>query len=481
MRREFFINIVFLITVNLLIKPFYIFGIDRTVQNVVGSETYGSYAFLLSYAYLFQIINDFGIQYYNNRNIAQYRHLLPKYLPNILVLKFILGSLYLLLGFAFAYFAWGDSFRVDWLLLLLFNQFMVSMIFYLRSNISGLGFYRIDSLFSILDKLLMIGICSVLLWGMNQQNFQIDWFIYAQTLSFGITALLTLVFVLAKAGRIRLKFNKAFIFLILKRSFPYAIAVFLMGLYTRIDQVMIGRMLTDGDYQNGVYYGAYRFLDAANMIGFLFAGLLLPMFARMLKDKEDFSQLLVFSFKTLFTGTVVVSVFSFFYQMEIMDLLYEEATPYWGTVLGWLMFSFIAGGTVYIFGTLLSANGSLKGLNYIALVGAIANIGLNLLLIPMYKAEGAALATLITQSMVALSQVILCKYIFDFKINVVLLLRMLVYVVFVVCVFYLTMNYLNVFWIWKLITGVLLSFSFAMLIRMLDVGAVKGFLAQKVR
>ena len=79
MNREFFINVLFLIFVNLLIKPFYIFGIDRTVQNTVAPGDYGIYFALFNFTFLFQIINDFGIQNFNNRNIAQYNQLLDKY------------------------------------------------------------------------------------------------------------------------------------------------------------------------------------------------------------------------------------------------------------------------------------------------------------------------------------------------------------------------------------------------------------------
>ena len=40
MNREFILNILLLVFINLLIKPFFIFGIDLTVQNRVG-EDYG--------------------------------------------------------------------------------------------------------------------------------------------------------------------------------------------------------------------------------------------------------------------------------------------------------------------------------------------------------------------------------------------------------------------------------------------------------
>ena len=38
MKRKFVINLALVLFLNLLVKPFWIFGIDRTVQNVVGAD-----------------------------------------------------------------------------------------------------------------------------------------------------------------------------------------------------------------------------------------------------------------------------------------------------------------------------------------------------------------------------------------------------------------------------------------------------------
>ena len=71
------------------------------------------------------------------------------------------------------------------------------------------------------------------------------------------------------------------------------------------------------------------------------------------------------------------------------------------------MLSFIAISTTYIFGTLLTAKGALKHLNILAFFGVIINIVLNFIMIPESGAEGAALASLITQALTALFQVII--------------------------------------------------------------------------
>ena len=91
MRKNFITNISFLLLLNLLIKPFWILGIDRGVQNALGPEVYGVYFALFNFSYVFQVILDFGINNYNNRLIARSPDKLGAQLFSTLVLKIGLG------------------------------------------------------------------------------------------------------------------------------------------------------------------------------------------------------------------------------------------------------------------------------------------------------------------------------------------------------------------------------------------------------
>ena len=164
MQKKFLSNLFFLILVNLLVKPFWILGIDRTVQNQVGAEVYGSYFALFNLSLILNIFLDLGITNYNNRHISQHSHLLGKYFTRIVALRLVLALGYsilcLIAGLAFGY----DATQMSLLALLSFNQFLLSFILFLRSNVAGLQLFRIDSMLSILDRLLLIVGCSFLLW-----------------------------------------------------------------------------------------------------------------------------------------------------------------------------------------------------------------------------------------------------------------------------------------------------------------------------
>lgn len=428
MKREFLLNISFLVLVNLLIKPFYIFGIDRTVQNTVDAREYGLYFTLFNFAFLFQILNDFGLQNFNNRHLAQHRHLLAKYFPAFLSLKFLLGILYLtvvliaakLTNYPDTYFHLLSIIGINWVLM--------SLVLYLRSNVSGLGWYRTDSLLSVLDRSLMILVCGFLLWVPAwKEAFQIEWFVYAQTFTLSLTALIAFAIISREMRHWKFRLRLVYLILILKKSYPYALVVFLMTVYTRIDGVMIERLLPDGTHQAGIYAMAYRLLDAANMFGFMIAGLLLPMFARMLQDKQAVFSLLNLSFRIVWMVSIGLALSVFFFRGPIMEGLYVEGDAYSSDILGYLILSFIAASGTYIHGTLLTANGNLLKMNLVFVVGVVLNVLLNWWLIPEMQALGAAVATCITQFAVWLAQVELVRRTFHKPFQGVLLLRLLLF------------------------------------------------------
>ena len=298
LKRKFVTNLILLLFLNLLIKPFWIFGIDRTVQNLVGDQSYGLYFALFNFSMILNILLDVGITNYNNRNIARHNFLLPKHLSNIVGLKLLLAFVYAVFSLTVAFIIGYDKVQIHLLLFLIFNQFLISFTLYLRSNISGLHLFRTDSLISVLDRSIMIVICSVLLFNdFFRPRFTIEWFVYAQTAAYVLTAIITFAIVLKKSGRIKVRFNRGFFFVFLRKSYPYALLILLMSFYNRIDSVLLERMLpgTTGEEQAGIYAQAFRLLDAVAMFGALFAGLLLPIFSKMLKQREPIGDMVKLS------------------------------------------------------------------------------------------------------------------------------------------------------------------------------------------
>lgn len=450
MDRRFLKNIVFLLFVNLLIKPFWILGVDRAVQVGVGDAAYGSYLALFNFAYLFYIVLDIGLTNFNNRNIAQYPHLLAKHFVGISQAKVFLSVVYFAIIFAVGLLIGYRGEQLKLLALAGLNQVLLSFILYVRSNISALFLFKTDSILSILDRLLMILICGFLLWSgiFPRSSFNIYWFVYAQTASYVVTLILAVAVVLRHTGSLTLKLNVPFVLMILKKSLPYALLVLLMSFYSRLEPVLIERILPDdiAAQQTGIYARAYRLFDAGNNISYLFSVILLPLFAAMIKQNESLQSLVKQSFGLMVAMTGVVAVNCIFFSGDIMYLMYPESSSEEASViLMILMGSFVSISVTYIFGTLLTANGNLRYLNIVSGIGVAVNILLNMLFIPHFKAVGAAFTSLCVQFVICVAEFMIAKKVFKLSFGVSFWVKMAAFfIVSAVAVWILKQNISNV-------------------------------------
>ncbi len=441
MQKKFLSSLGLILLLNLLVKPLYILGIDAEVQNKVGQEEYGIYFALLNLSLIFNILIDFGINNFNNRNISQNQQLAGKHFSKLLSVKALLALIYavitLLLGMVLGY--RDISF---WILgVLVFNQVLLSFILFGRSNLAALQMFTQDSIVSVLDRTLLVVLCGVLLFTqITDGRFEIIWFVYLQTIAYGITLLVSLIMVGRRTGRLRWDLDRAFSFHIFKKSVPYALFILSGAMYTRIDGIMLENLLADGSIQAGNYAQGYRFYEAAGMFAFLFAVLLLPMYSRMLKLGEKIRPMLEISSRLLLGTGVFVAILFFFHGEWVLRWRYDSVTENAVYSFIALMVGFVGVCMFYIYGTLMTANENLRPLNYISFGGLVLNIILNFVLIPRYAAFGAALTTMITQIFAGQMQMLFVTRQFNLGINFRMLGQFLIFIItFVLANFFIAM------------------------------------------
>ena len=475
MRKFFVTNLFFLLTLNILIKSFWILGIDRGIQNAVSAQEYGVYFALLNFTFLFNILLDFGITNYNNRMIARHTNLLKKYFARIIPLKILLSVLYMLVvivsGLCLGYDCWQTK-MLFWMCL---TQVLSSFISYFRSNITSLMLFKTDSIISVLDRFLLIVVCGFMLWNSRlRQSFTIERVVYAQFLTMFITFLVALSVCLAKTGFVRMKWNKAFGFLLLRDGLPFAVLGLLMACYNKMDSVMLLSLVDDNGKSSGIYASGFRLVDSANMVSYLFSVILLPLFSKMIKENRKITDVMGAAFHLLLIITTAFVAISLLYSRELMELLYNKHIEESAEVYRWLSFCFVPISMTYIFGTLLTANGSLKYLNIIAGLGMLMNIGLNFILIPLFQQNGAAITSLITQTVTAALQAWLALKIFKVKFDWKYCLKIVFYV-FAVAVAAVAVRYaLSASWIVKTAVSLVLFVVMAFAVRILSLKDVKS-------
>ena len=406
-QKDFIFNICLLLFLNLLVKPFWLLGVEVGVQNQVGAADYGLYFAIFNFTYVFYMLLDMGICNFNNRTIARNNQLLDRYLSSIIVLRLILCIVYFVVIYTVALIIGYRGIQLKLLFWIGLNQFLNATMLYLRSNVSALLMFKTDSCLSVLDRLLAILFCSMLLWGhLTDKPFRIEWFVYCQTAAYLLAIAMALFIVLKKSKLRRLAWNKKLSLLILKKSLPFALLTLLMAFYNRIDSVMIERLLPVdiATTQAGIYASAFRLLDALVMIAYLFSVILLPLFSKMIKEKENVQPIVRTAFSFLYVFAIGATVVLVCYREPILAWLYNDHVAASASVFALLIPCIIPIAFTYVFGTLLTANGSLKKLNITAMAGIIVNILINIILIPRFQARGAAVTSLCTQSVVSLLQ-----------------------------------------------------------------------------
>jgi O-antigen/teichoic acid export membrane protein len=288
------------------------------------------------------------------------------------------------------------------LLLLSFNQALTFFVLFFRSNISGLQWFRTDALLSVTDRGMMILFAGSLLL-VAQGTFTIVHFIVAQTVGYLVSFVISFFILLKPLQGLSIKFNKLMMISFVRKSLPYALLALLMTVYMRADVLIMKKLLVNGDEQNGVYGVANRLLEAANMLAALVATMLLPLFANMIKAKQNLENIVKMAIILLVIPSVAVSAMAWFYNTDIMLLLSKTSPLQSAPVFKVVMLSFVAMCVMYIFGTLLTANGNLSILNKLAAIALLINIVLNLSLQPKLGAQGAAMAITFTHGFIALT------------------------------------------------------------------------------
>ena len=179
----------------------------------------------------------------------------------------------------------------------------------------------------------------------------------------------------------------------------------------------------------------------------------------------------------MITPALVVSVGCFFYANELTALINHGATD---SALEFrvLMLCFTAVSTTYIFGTLLTANGNLKQLNTMAIIGICINLILNFILIPHYKAFGSAISSLTTQFFTAGIQIYFAYKIFKFKVNVRLLIALAIFIIGIIGFNYFS-KYFTSNWMINFVISTSCCFAWAFISGLINIKSILRFIKYK--
>jgi len=186
---------------------------------------------------------------------------------------------------------------------------------------------------------------------------------------------------------------------LLADSWPLLLSGVAIALYMKIDQIMLGQLL--GDDAVGIYSAAVRISEVWYFIPTVVTASLLPSLVNLKKINDEMYIQQLQKLCTFLTWLAIAVAFSMtFLANRVVILLFGPAYLEAGSILSihiWTSVFVFLGISAGIFFTI---NNLGKKFLHRTILGCALNIILNILLIPLYGVNGAAIATLLSQFLV---------------------------------------------------------------------------------
>jgi PST family polysaccharide transporter len=373
------------------------FFVGVWIVRYLGPEQFGFLSFATAFTALFGAFATLGLQGIVVRDIVRNPNCAPETLGTTAILQLIGGTAaYLLVLVAITYLRPDDSIARTIVAMLgstmLLKASEISVYWFESKVLSKYIVWIKNGVF------LVFAIVKVIL---ILQQASLNAFVWTM-LAEAVVVAIILLGVLSKYGvlltkfRVSIKRAKS----LLKDSWPLLLSSVSITIYLQIDKIMLGHMIGDGAV--GIYSVA---LLISELWYFIPTVIVASTFPAIIESKKRSEKQYYARLQKLFDLMIVISVglalLTTFLSTSIVILLFGEAYRDAGIILSIHIWA-----AVFVFLGVASSQWFLaEGRQVLSLqqtvIGAFMNVALNLWLIPVYGAVGAALATLISHSVAA--------------------------------------------------------------------------------
>lgn len=389
----------------LLVNRFFgmIIGFFVTVMVVrhLGPENNGILNFAISFVGLFGFIATLGLDNVIYRNLVKYPEKENVYLGTGLWLRMISGLIAIIGSIILGRIANADDTTF-------YTILIVSLAFFFQAFTLIIYAFqaKVHSYLVAISSMIVVAILAILKIGTIYYNHGIYYFaaIYTiEPLLYGIFYLF--FFKKYYSSPFKWIYNSKIARELLKDSLPLMLSVVFVGLYSRIDQVLIKYLI---DVRSvGIYDPAVRLAEVWYFVPAIITSSLFPSIINAKKVSERVYARRIFALTGfLVFVSIVVGVFVSFFAYFIMDLVFGEEFISGYKVLQLYVWSGVGIGLGFVINHFLLAENMSRVILYISIVGLAINLALNLLLIPIYGISGSAFATLVSYIIGPLSVVL---------------------------------------------------------------------------
>lgn len=369
------------------------FFVGIYIARYLGPSNYGVMNYSISFAGLFAFLASLGIENIVKRELIKRPEDTNYILGTGLTIK-IVGA-FVAIAAIFISILFLNPEPLVFSLVLLFS---ISYIFYAFDILTIYFESQTQSKYPVIITIITTTIGSILKILIIFNGYGIVWLISTYVFEALIICLgLVLIFRYKGHDFKKLQFKLQIAKQILKDSWPLMMSGLAVGIYLRIDQVMINSAL--GSTGVGVYAAAVKIAESFYFIPTLIGASIAPAVINSLKvSEESFERRLMSLYSLMLFLSVSIAIVISISSTWLIEKLFGQSYSDSAYVLQIYVWAGVAVFMGVAVGYYLLAKNLSKISFYSTLFGMVSNVILNLILIPRLGISGAAIATLISYS-----------------------------------------------------------------------------------
>jgi O-antigen/teichoic acid export membrane protein len=361
--------------------------------RALGRDVFGEFSLAISLATIAETFMDLGLHQITIRAIARNRNEAGRLFYTSLGLKVLPGVLMVALFTAITFRLRPEADVRLACVLLVGSAVMRSYLLTARGILQGLERFDHDALVTVLDRVVLVAACGIALWrGAGLVGVSVV-FLLARASTTAAALILTRTHVQAP------RFDRSLWRTLPAEALPVGAFLLVLNVYNRVDTVILNKMA--GDIPTGIYGAAYPLYEGATYAAAILSSVIKPRLSRLwTEDRVRYRRLVARSMAGIAALAVIVTIVGWPLAGFAVQLVYgpghaPEAAAFRLLLLG-LPFIYVLW---VLHGVAISAFHT-RQLVLVTAVGTVVNVGLNLWLIPHYGANGASIATVLSEAAV---------------------------------------------------------------------------------
>jgi PST family polysaccharide transporter len=362
------------------------------VARYFGTEMYGKFSYSIAYVSIFGVLASLGLDNIAIKNIVEKPQKIPQIIGSTIFLKLLGGIILCFVASISILYIKPEDKTVHSVVFIL----STGTIFQAFNAIDFYYYAKIQAKYSVISKNIAFLTVTVIKIYLLLNKASLIQFAILGSLEILLSSLFLIISYIKSKELIRQwKISRNYCISVLKQSWPLILSGFVIMIYMRIDQIMLGNMIEDSEV--GIYSAAVRISEIWYFLPTVIVASVYPNLIKIRRSKELFEKRYLMLFRLMNCITIPAALIITFSSKFIINLLYGEAYNAAGTILsvhiwtGVFVFWGVASGGFYIIENLMKLSFRRT------LLGAIINICLNFLLIPLFAGIGAAISTLLAQ------------------------------------------------------------------------------------